>query len=172
MSEIPQVPIRLLHKDVIKRELSPIYTCTTIKLLDSEIGRVYRRAMDEILGKNRATEYSYLDGMSIKGQDLKRGEKVRVLKQLAKHFRERKVAFSSCYVDILGADKVNLGLYFDGEDELNNLVAVFKDDVKFSFIADLQSDGSYTVRGEEGGLSGHFTNEPHLKGDFILTKEN
>lgn len=166
------LPIRLLQKDVIERELSPIYACTTIEHNDTVIGGVYRNAMEGIIAKKRTTVFSYLDGMSIHGDDLLDAEKIQVLKQLAMKFQDKKIAFSSCYIDILGEKIVNLGFYFDSEEELKRLTEEFEGDIRFSFIADLQADGKYSVRNsEESRCAGHFTNTPHLKGDMLAEPE-
>lgn len=171
MSETPPPPIKLLQKDVIKRELSPIYACTTIKHSDAGLAKIYRGAIDEIVGKKRPTVYSYYDGAAIHGTDLLKSEKIRILKQVAQQFQSRRLAFSSCYADILGKDLVNLGLYFDSDAELTRFKEEYKDDIEFSFIADLQSNGIYNFRNEKGTCAGHFTDSPHLKGDMQVKTE-
>lgn len=166
MSEISVPPIKLLHKDVIKRELSPIYACTTIKQAEPAIGAVYQRVMSEILGKKRKTMFSYMDGFTISGEDITPKEKIEVLKILAKQLKQKGIRFSSLYVDMLGKNDVNLGLYFDSEEELKKIAETYKDDLRFSFIADMEADGRYTIRGNKDRCVGHETYMPHLKGDM------
>lgn len=171
MSETQNPPIKLLQKDVIARELSPIYACTTIKHGDPDISQIYRGAINEIISKRRPTTFSYYDGAAIHGTDLLESEKIAVLKRVAKQFQSKKLAFSSCYADILGKDIVNLGLYFQNDAELKKFAEVYGADLRFSFVADLQSNGIYTFRGEKGQCSGHFTNSPHLKSDMQIRSE-
>ena len=150
-------------EDHIEREREPIYACTTIKLKDDRITSLYRKAMDEILQGQRATEFGYMDGMNIYSQDLTREEKFTILKITANIFNQKGVTTRSCYVDICGPDIVNYGLYFADDSGLEKVRRSFRGNLQFTFVSDLQVDGTYKHR-ESGDLGvGHDVSEPHIK---------
>lgn len=160
--------IRLIEQDVIKRELSPLYVCGTIFLgQDSSFTQtVYNPALDQILsGERKTREYYIYDGMPIAQSYLTRSETVTTLAYVGRVFRHNRISFSSCYLDSLRSDGINLGVYLEDKQQLRSLRKILGDRLRISFMADLQADGEYVMRDDGSRAIGHLTSELHLKGD-------
>jgi hypothetical protein len=91
-----------------ERESANVYGCITVAVDNQRISDIYNRAIDEILSNRRETVYGYSDGMTLYDQDIKDSEKEEVLVVMRELFEKSGVTYQSCYVDMLGKDRVNL----------------------------------------------------------------
>ena len=148
----------------ITRETLPLYACVTLEINRPKITVIYNKVINELLRKNRRSELSYVNDMMIHSPDIKTDERLAVLLDLAEMFKSKGVEFGSCYLDMLGRDSLNLGMYFYSEDQLEELKKKYKKQLNVTSLADMQVNSSYKYRNRDEIALGHPTEQTHING--------
>ncbi len=137
-------------------ETTPIYVCMNIDLALPKAAQVCQRF--GIDGK---------DG--IRAGRLSDEERREILEGCSAALENMGLTYSSCYVDNIYSDKVNLGVYLENEGQLKSLTEKVDGKGSIFFVADLYEEGIYVIREEDAGGPGHSKSEPHLVEGAVQT---
>lgn len=155
-------------KEQSDNETAAVYGCVTIDTQSTRIAEIYKAAINSILNSERNTQFDYASGFNILSNDILPEETIEILSRVGDMFLQIQLVYASCYLDILKDNGVvNLGLYFDSNQDLSYFSNVYKERHRISFIADCVN-GIYVRRDRPSRMKGHSKSLIHLENGLII----